>query len=149
MFARSPASRPGRAVRYMSVRCLRHDSLDSVQASLGEFEPPPSRRLARRGRARCDGCGPEWLGAAGLGVILGIRGFLAVKAGLRGFLDGMPSRAGQGVRTSRLASLRQRGGAYGRLCLGDWKVRFYFGSLRLFLGPEIWVSVFHVTSAFG
>ena len=51
----------------MSVRCLRHDSLDSVQASLGEFEPPPSRRLARRGRARCDGCGPEWLGAAGWG----------------------------------------------------------------------------------
>ena len=83
------------------------------------------------------------------GGIFGIRGFLAVKAGLRGFLDGMPSRAGQGVRTSHLASLRQRGGAYGRLCLGDWKVRFYFGSLRLFLGPEIWVSVFHVTSAFG
>ena len=93
-----------------------------------------------------------WTRVAGsrwAGVIFGIRGFLTVKAGLRGFLDGLPSRAGQGVRTSRLASLRQRGGAYGRLCLGGWGVRFYFGSLRLFLGPEIWVSVFHVTSAFG
>jgi len=86
------------------------------------------------------------VGSRWAGVIFGIRGFLTVKAVLRGFLNGMPSRAGQGVRTSRLASLRQRGGAYGRLCLGDW---FYFGSLRLFLGPEIWVSVFHVTSAFG
>ena len=86
-----------------------------------------------------------WTRVAGsrwAGVNFWHQGILAVKAGLRGFLGEMPSRAGQGVRTSHLASLRQRGGAYGRLCLGDWKVWFYFGSLRLFLGPKFGSRLF-------
>ena len=109
----------------------------------GSSNLPP--RAAWHGEGERDAMAVDQSGWGQLGwgyFFFGIRGFLAVKAGLRGFLGEMPSRAGQGVRTSHLASLRQRGGAYGRLCLGDWKVWFYFGSLRLFLGPKFGSRLF-------